>query len=59
MSNQKMLEVLVSLLQRCPMSTAENYAANSILSRLKELLVDGDPLDELEEGAGKGEPKAK
>ena len=47
MKNQEALETLSFMLNRVAMNRAEVAGVNASLWKLKESLVDGDPLDEL------------
>ena len=51
MKNQEALETLSFMLNRVAMNKAEVAGINAALWTLKEALVDGDPLDELEDKA--------
>ena len=48
MKNQEALEIISSVLNRTPINKAEQAGLNAALWQLKQALVDGDPLDELE-----------
>ena len=57
MSNQEALEVISSVLQRTPINKAEQAGLNAALWKLKEALVDADPLDEMDKKVVKMEEK--
>ena len=53
MSNQEALEVVAAMLNRVALNKAELAGVNAALWKLKEALVDGDPLDEMDKPQGK------
>ena len=49
MKKHEALEILASVLKRMPMNMAEAAGVNAALSKLKEALIEADPLSQLDE----------